>query len=310
MAGRRILLTGASGCIGHYVSEALIHHALTTGDELFLVIRDLKKFRLPVPSNPNVHIVQADLRDVEGLRDLLVTIDCAVLVATGWGDVELDVTKTLELLQTLDPQVCRQVIYFSTASLLGRDGEVLPEASSLGTDYIRAKAQCYKKLLAMNLGFSVVTLFPTLIVGGDDQKPISHLSAGLPEVRKWAGLLRFLKTEGSCHFIHAQDIAKVVLYLIQHPEQALSQKLVLGNAAITVNEAIAEVCKAANKGIFLQLNLTPWLTNLLIRVFRIQMGAWDYFCLSYRHFQYENPVNPQTFGLKSAYPTLHDVLNK
>jgi nucleoside-diphosphate-sugar epimerase len=307
VTGRRILLTGASGCIGHYLSEALLQQ---TDDELFLIIREPSKFRVPVESHANVHIVQADLRDVDGLRSLLETIHCAVLVATGWGDVELDVIKTLELLQALDPQVCQQVIYFSTASLLGRDETVLPEASSLGTDYIRAKAQCYEKLMAMDLGFPVLTVFPTLVVGGDRNKPYSHLSSGLPDVLKWAGLLRFLKLEGSCHFIHAQDIATVVLQLIRHPESAPSQKLVLGNAAITANAAIAALCKAANRHIYFQLDLTPRLANWIIRLFNIQMGAWDYFCLNYRHFQYANPISPKTFGLTGAYPALKDILSQ
>ena len=315
MAGRRILVTGASGCIGHYISEALFQQVEQSDDELFLVIRDPSKFKLPLPQNARVQVIQADLRDVDGLRDLLATIHCAVLVATGWGDPELDVTKTLELIQALGPH-CQQVIYFSTASLLGREGTVLPEAEQLGTDYIRAKAQCYRKLLALKLDFPVLTLFPTLVVGGDHTKPYSHLSAGLPEVMKWAGLLRFLKTDGSCHFIHAKDIATVVVQLIQHPEQAAETvkgtakgKMILGNPAITVNEAIAEICRAAHKSIYFQLNLTPWLTEGLIRAFRIQMGAWDYFCLSYRHFCYPNPVSPQTFGLANAYPTLSDILS-
>ncbi len=306
MARRRILLTGASGCIGHYLSEALIQQ---TDDELFLIIRDPEKFRVSIDSRANVHIVQTDLRDVDGLRDLLSTIHCAVLVATGWGDVELDVIKTLELLQALDPQVCQQVIYFSTASLLGRDETVLPEAISLGTNYIRAKAQCYEKLMAMDLGFPVLTVFPTLVVGGDRDKPYSHLSSGLPDVLKWTGLLRFLKLEGSCHFIHAQDIAAVVLQLIRHPESAPSRKLVLGNAAITANEAISALCKAANQRIYFQLDLTPRLADWIIRLFNIQMGDWDYFCLNYRHFQYANSISPKTFGLTGAYPTLKDILN-
>ncbi len=311
MAGRRILVTGASGCIGHYISEVLMQQVQQSEDELFLIIRDPSKFKLPLPQNAKIQIVQADLRDVDGLRDLLATIHVAVLVATGWGDPELDVTKTLELIQALSSQ-CQQVIYFSTASLLGREGTILSEAEQLGTDYIRAKAQCYQKLQTMELDFRVLTLFPTLVVGGDLTKPYSHLSAGLPEVMKWAGLLRFFKTDGSCHFIHAQDIATVVLELIQHPDRAdkgvTQGMLILGNPAITVNEAIVEVCRAAHKPIYFRLNLTPWLIEGLIRVFKIQMGAWDYFCLSYRHFCYPDPVSPQTFGLQSAYPTLSDIL--
>lgn len=311
MTGRRILITGASGCIGHYLSETFIQR---TEDTLFLLIRDPSKFKVSPFGRADVHVVQGDLRHLDKLKDLLATIHCAVLVATGWGDIEIDVTQTLALVQALDPQVCQQVIYFSTASILGRDKTVLPEAKCLGTEYIRAKAICYEKLMTLELGFPVFTVFPTLVVGGESvapgvcTKPYSHLSTGLPEVLKWAGLLRFLKADGSFHFIHAQDIATVVLQLLQHPERAPSRTMVLGNPAMTANEAIATLCQFAQKRIYIQLNLTPWLVTLLIRLFKIQMGPWDYFCLRYRHFQYANPVNPNTFGLPSNCPTFTQVL--
>jgi nucleoside-diphosphate-sugar epimerase len=310
---RRILITGASGCIGHYLCETFIQH---TDDELFLVVRDPNKLKVPIDSRPGINIVQADLRNLERLSELLSTIHCAVLVATGWGDPELDITKTLELIQALNPQVCQQVVYFSTASILGRDEQVLPEAKSLGTEYVKAKALCYEKLMAMALAFPVFTVFPTLVVGGESSapgvrhKPYSHLSSGLPEVLKWTKLLRFLKLEGSFHFIHAQDIATVVRHIVQHPASAPSHKLVLGNAAMTANEAIATLCTFTQKRIYFQLDLKPWLLNILIRLFNIQMGTWDYFCLRYRHFRYPNPVSPTTLNLEGYCPTLKDVLLK
>ncbi len=313
MAGRRILITGASGCIGHYLSETFIEQ---TDDELFLVLREPQKLSVPVNSRPGIHIVQADLRNIELLRDLLSTIHCAVLVATGWGDPELDITKTLELIQALNPQVCQQVVYFSTASILGREDQVLSEAKKLGTEYVKAKAICYEQLMAMELGFPVFTVFPTLVVGGESAapgvhpKPYSHFASGLPEVMKWAGLVRFLRIDGSFHFIHAQDIATVVLQIVQHPELAPSHKLVLGNAVVRANEAITTLCTFANKHIYFQLDLKPWLVNVLIRLFKIRMGAWDYFCLSYRHFEYANPISPRTFNQLSYCSTFKDIVRE
>jgi hypothetical protein len=38
------------------------------------------------------------------------------------------------------------------------------------------------------------------------------------------------------------------------------------------------------------------------------MAAWDRFCLNYRHFTYQNPVNPETFGLPTYCPTFTDIL--
>jgi nucleoside-diphosphate-sugar epimerase len=307
VAGRRILITGASGCIGHYLCETFIEY---TDDELFLVLRDPQKLSAPVDSRPGIHIVQADLRDLEPLCDLLSTIHCAVLVATGWGDPELDIAKTLELIQTLNPEVCQQVVYFSTASILGREDQVLPEAKRLGTEYVKSKAICYEKLMALDLAFPVFTVFPTLVVGGDRDIPYSHFASGLPEVMKWASLVRFLRIDGSFHFIHAQDIATVVLQIVQHPELTPSHRLVLGNAVVRANEAIATLCTFANKRIYFQLDLTPWLVNVLIRLFKIRMGAWDYFCLSYRHFEYANPVSPKTFDQPIYCPTFKDVVRE
>jgi hypothetical protein len=38
------------------------------------------------------------------------------------------------------------------------------------------------------------------------------------------------------------------------------------------------------------------------------MAAWDRFCLRYRHFTYDNPINPKSLGLPNYCPTLTDVL--
>ena len=305
--GRRILVTGASGCIGHYLSDALMQQ---TDHELFLLVRDPSKLQLSTHCRLGVHVVTGDLRNLDPLKELLGSIHCAILAATAWGDFEVDVTQTLGLIALLDPQVCQQVVYFSTASILSREETLLPEAATLGTPYIQAKALCYEKLQTLALDFPLYLLFPTLVVGGDRHKPYSHLSAGLPQVVKWAKLLRFLKTEGSFHFIHAQDIATVVVALIQHPERAPSRRLVLGQAALTVNEAIATICAFAQQRIGLQLDLKPWLVNLIIRLFRIQMGPWDYFCLNYRHFQYAQPVNPHSFDLPSQTSSLTEMLHQ
>jgi nucleoside-diphosphate-sugar epimerase len=164
--------------------------------------------------------------------------------------------------------------------------------------------------MAMELAFPVFTVFPTLVVGGASHIPYSHFASGLPEVLKWAGLVRFLTIDGSFHFIHAQDIATVVLQIVQHPELAPSQKLVLGNEVMKAKEAIATLCTFAKKRIYFQLDLKPWLVNVIIRLFNIRMGDWDYFCLRYRHFQYANPISPSKFNQPVHCSTFKDVLSQ
>ena len=79
MTSKRILVTGASGCIGHYISEALIQE---TSHELYLLVRNPNKLQVNTSFRPGVTVIQGDMRNIEQFADLLLTIDVAVLTAT------------------------------------------------------------------------------------------------------------------------------------------------------------------------------------------------------------------------------------
>ena len=309
MTSKRILVTGASGCIGHYITEALINQ---TDHELYLLVRNPAKLQVDTKSRPGVTILQGDMGKIEDFTDLLKTIDTAVLTATVWGgeDIfDINVTKTVELINLLDPEVCQQVIYFSTASILDSHNQLLKEAGEIGTDYIRSKYECFQKLANSAIKSKITKIFPTLVLGGDNTKPYSHLSAGIPEITKLINLIRFFKADGSFHFIHGKDVAEVIRYLIDNPPKATeSRQLVLGQKRITADGAIEEACNYLNKKIYFRIPITLALANILIPLFRIQMAAWDRFCLTYRHFSHENPVNPKSLGLTNYCATFSDVL--
>ncbi|MBH8563251.1 NAD(P)-dependent oxidoreductase [Nostoc sp. CENA67] len=309
MNQKRILVTGASGCIGHYISETLIQN---TNHELFLLVRNPSKLQVNTQARPGITVLQGDMQKISQFADLLSTIDIAVLTATAWGGeqtFDINVDKTLELLKLLDPDRCEQVIYFSTASVLGRDNQPLKEAGELGTDYIRSKYDCLHKKSQLAIASKITTVFPTLVLGGDANKPYSHLTSGIPEVTKYINLIRFLQVDGSFHFIHGRDIATVVQHLIDHPPKGnASRSLVLGQKEITANQAVEQVCAYLNKKIYFRIPLSLGLANLIIAIFRIQMAAWDRFCMNYRHFTYENVINPDSFGLPNYCVTMSDVL--
>lgn len=310
MLPKRIFMTGASGCIGHYIADLLIHQ---TSHDLFFFVRDPQKLKFDYNARPGITIIEGDMQEIERVGRLLKTIDCAILAATSWGGAQqtydTNVTKTIRLMNLLDPLVCEQVLYFSTASILDRQNRPLPEAGSLGTDYIQSKYICHQHLSKLAIAPQVTTLFPTLVFGGDAQKPYSHLSAGIKEVIRWIDLIRFLKADASFHFLHAQDIAQVVLHLVEvPPEPGPGHEVVLGNPAITVDQAVEEICAYLNKRIFFRIPLSIPLANLIIKLFQIQMAPWDRFCLNYRHFAYKNPVSPASFDLPAYCPTLADLL--
>lgn len=315
---KQFFITGATGCIGQYIVDTL---SKNPNYELNLLVRNPDKIPDRWQYNSHIHILLGDLKDIEFYSDLLLKkINVAILIATSWGGAieayDINVVKTLALIKMLNTNVCEQVFYFSTASVLNRHNDLLIEANQFGTDYIRTKYQGLNQLSKLKIADRIIALFPTLVFGGDSNKPLSHLSSGLPEIAKWIGLIRFLKVDGSLHYIHAQDIASVVNYLVENPEAKhqwdTSEKqikyLVLGNSSITANDAIAQFSSYFNKPIYFRIPLFIWLANILIKIFRIQMDSWSYFSLNYRHFTYLNPVSPQNFGLKNYCSSLNDIL--
>jgi nucleoside-diphosphate-sugar epimerase len=310
MTAKRIFITGASGCIGHYIADALIRE---TSHDLFLFVRNPQSLKFDYNCRPGVTVIQGDMREIEQVGRLLKTVDCAILAATSWGGADetqdVNVTKTIRLMNLLDPELCQQVLYFSTASILGRDNQPLPEAGEIGTDYIRSKYQCHQQLGKLAIAPRITTLFPTLVFGGDDQKPYSHISAGIGGIVKWVNIVRFFQADGSFHFLHAKDIAQVVLCLLEHPPEVNDpHEFVLGNPVLTADQAIEEVCAYLKKSILFRIPLSMQWVNFFIKVFRVQMADWDRFCLDYRHFNYAHPISPGSFGLDGYCPTVKDLL--
>ncbi|MDJ0729499.1 MAG: NAD(P)-dependent oxidoreductase [Crocosphaera sp.] len=307
---KRIFITGASGCIGHYMAEALIKE---TDHELYFLVRNPEKLQFRYQTRPNVHLIIGDLQNIEKFSDFLKTVNVAILAATSWGGItesfEINVTKTLGLMKLLNPDVCEQIIYFSTASILDKNNQPLSEAGRLGTNYIRTKYQCYTQLHKLPIYNKITTVFPTLVFGGEANKPYSHLSGGIKDVIKWIDLIRWFKADGSFHYIHARDIAQMIKYLVENPPSESDHKnLVLGNKRTTVNQAIQEICNYLNKRIYFQMTLSIILVNFFIKVFRLRMEDWDYFSINYRHFTYKDTVTPATFGMKNYCTTIEDVM--
>ena len=313
---KRIFITGASGCIGHYMVESLIQN---TDHELYLLVRNPDRLKFDY-NCARIHVLVGDMSRIEEYSDLLLKdINIAILAATAWGGsgetYDINVVKTLELINLLNPKVCERIIYFSTASILDRSNKLLLPASQFGHDYIRTKYQCFSELSHQAIADRIIAVFPTLVFGGEENKPYSHLSAGITDVTKWIGLIRWFSLDGSFHFIHGRDIADVVTYLVENPDYSPNSEsadevdcLVLGNPAISVDKAIAEITSYFNKKVYLRVPLYIWLTNIFIKLFRIQMDSWSRFSLDYRHFTYANPVTPASFGMENHCSTVQELM--
>ena len=319
-APARILITGASGCVGQYTASWLLENS---DAELLLWLRDPSKLTAIDPSHPRVHLLVGDLRDSDAFAVELKTVNRVIHTATAWGDPEraqqVNVVAVKRMLSLLDPNKLQQVVYFSTASILDRHLQPLPEALAYGTEYIQTKAQCLQDLERHPLAERIVAVFPTLVFGGrvdgSSRFPTSYLTEGLAEASKWLWLARFLRADASFHFIHAADIAAICGALTTRPHQlnrtpgqGAIRRIVMGQKAISVNETVATLCRWRGVRRTPGIPLWAWLIEGLIRILPIEVNAWDRFSIRQRHFIHDPVTQPEAFGLKSHGPNLEAVL--
>ena len=317
----RILITGASGCVGQYTAETLLRRS---DAHLLLLLRDPAKLTAIPADHPRVTLLVGDLRDLGPHAEAIASVHRVIHTATAWGDPEraeqVNVVAVKKLLSLLDPERLEQVIYFSTASILNRNLALLPEAMAYGTEYIQTKARCLAELEGHPLAERIVAVFPTLVFGGKvgpgDPHPTSYLTAGVAEAIPWLWLAKWLRTDASFHFIHAADIATVCTHLATTPHQANPEpgqgqvrRLVLGQAPITENQAVATLVRWRRGWMpRLGIDLRGWLIDGLVKLLRIEINDWDRFSIRQRHFVHEPVSPPERFGLTSYAPTLEAVL--
>ena len=322
-APARILITGASGCVGQHIAAQLYRD---TDAELLLLLRDPAKLTAVPANDPRITLLVADLRELTPHAGAIATATRVIHTATAWGDPEramaVNVVAVKQLLAFTSPEWLEQVIYFSTASLLNRQLELLPEALSEGTEYIQTKALCLQQLEQHPLAERIVAVFPTLVFGGAvDGKgpfPTSYLTAGLGEACRWLWLAKWLRADASFHFIHAADIAQVCCHLATRPHQSNPEpgqgalrRLVLGQPAISVDATVSQLCRWRRRWRPpLGLNLQGALIEALIKLLRIEVNAWDRFSIRQRHFVHEPVSPPERFGLVSHAASLAAVFEQ
>ncbi|MEP7345022.1 MAG: hypothetical protein ABI877_07140, partial [Gemmatimonadaceae bacterium] len=174
--------------------------------------------------------------------------------------------------------------------------------------YIRSKAEC-ARVLRGGVAVPLTVVYPTLVVGGGERGiPLSHFTGLLQQIARRQPILRFVQASGSFHAIHAADIARIVAQLVEERPGVGVRELVLGGAAVSVNEAIDALCAALDVRRIRLVQLSPRLVQMCIRLFDIQLADWDRFCLDRAHFTHRQPTMPADVGGQSGYPTFASLL--
>lgn len=298
-----IFLTGATGCVGHYLVDEF-----SPEYHLYLLVRNPARLKFDPATRPNITIVQGDLDHIADQAGLLSQMDYCIHAATAWGaegTYRINTQRTHELFNLLNPNRVKRIIYFSTAGILGKGNRPLPEAEKYGTEYIRSKYHSYITLPECRLYDRIVTVFPTLVFGGDDTHPVSFLSSGLPFLRRYAWLIGRLNVETRFHFIHAEDIARIVHYLLEAPR--VEKDYVLGNDPVSLGEFTRRAAAYFGHRVRWQITVSPKTLLRLGRFFGAEIPRWDQFCVEYNHFVYDT-VNCHTFGLPTTHSTVEEIV--
>tara|TARA_B100000965_G_scaffold191904_1_gene160174 strand:+ start:1020 stop:2015 length:996 start_codon:yes stop_codon:yes gene_type:complete len=316
-----ILITGASGCVGQYIANWLIENSSSV---LFLWVRDPRKITSINLKSPRIKLLVGDLREPNKFKEEISQVNRVIHTATAWGDPkrakEVNVDAVKNLLNLLNPLNIKQIIYFSTASVLDRNLNLLPQAFRYGTEYIQTKAQCLQEIESHQLSAKTIAVFPTLVfsgrLDGKSKFPTSYLTEGLREAFKWIWLARWIKLFSRFHFIHAEDIAFICGHLATSKiepaylnSKSKIKKLVLGQPHISIDIAIKTILRWKGMRSVPQIPLWPWLIELLALLLPIQMTEWDKFSLKQKNFIHEPVTSPETFGGKSYAKTLNQVLH-
>lgn len=305
----RILVTGASGCVGRYLVEALLAGG---GHDLVLAVRDAGKLPPELASDARVMVVEADLRDLATRPEAVAGVEAAVLLATAWGGAETrDVTvgANLALTDALIAAGCGHILYFATASVLAQDGSMLPAAADFGSDYIRAKHELVEAMETRADRARITGLYPTLVFGGRREAPairLSHFANLATEIWPWLWLIRFLSAEGRFNVIHAADIATVTRHLIEAEGagQPNPARLVLGNPAEEVDAIVAQVLARKGTRPRRLLRLRPAWVRTVERLTPVTLSDWDRFCAQHPDQSHPGAVNPASFGLPVIMPDI------
>jgi nucleoside-diphosphate-sugar epimerase len=298
-----IFITGASGCVGSYLVDEL-----AADYHLYLLVRNPAKLRFDPAQCKNITIIPGDMDSIADHAELLSQMDYCIHAATAWGAAgteRINVERVHQLFNFLNPDRLRRVIYFSTASILGPDNQVLPEAGIYGTDYIKSKYRCYTSLADCWCQERIITVFPTLIFGGDAQHPFSNLSLSLPQLRRFSWLLGRFGMDLPFHMIHARDIAKIIRLLLELPKA--ESNYVLGNPPLTFGEFTRRTAWFFGHRVRWQIKISLKFVYQLAVIFGVKMSDWDRFSVQHPNFCFRT-VNCAWFGLPGNYGTLEEIL--
>lgn len=310
---KKVIVTGGTGCVGHYVVEGLLDACpwITA----YILTRDPDNWKLENSYWGRMKFLVGSMETVDDFKDEIEAAQGIIHIGTEWGEyphtMHVNVQKVLDMLDYVDEENMQRILIFSTASLLGDGNQVLDEAYRLGSAYIVSKYLALKKLkdhrYCKELG-RMRFLFPTTVWGGDKHRPMSHMSKAVQEMKEWTWLLRWISVDASFHYIHGFDIAEYVTAFFKAGKLPDEEDIVLGHDVIHMDRVLRDICTLHGVRVYRQFRIPKWFVTLILRLFKRKMTRWDWFCFQKPHFVYRTR-KPEHYGRFSRFSRFLDCIN-
>ncbi|MAQ64433.1 MAG: hypothetical protein CL503_03955 [Actinobacteria bacterium] len=301
-----VFITGATGCVGHYlIRECLKNPNL----HIHVLVRKPEKLKFSEDDFKRITVHIGDFKQIEKYTEIIKEMDYIIHSVTEWWGteqtIEVNVDKTKEFFMMADQNRLKQIVYFSTASILGKNNKVVEEAKLYGSDYIKSKYYAYHMIQSLPFANKITTVFPTMVFGGDNIYPKSHITKGVFSALHYLNYIRYVYVDGAFHFIHADDIAKVAVFVMQNPND--KKEYILGNKEVHIKEAITVLCTLFNKKPWFRIYISVKAVLVLAKLLRIKVGKWEEYCINNPYMTFDT-VSPKDFGLKNTFENLKDLI--
>ena len=221
--GRKVLVTGAGGCVG----SAIVRKLLDRGDEVVATDRPVAPY--PGGSHDRLRSVPGDLTDPSLAQRLVRGVDAVIHPAA-----IVDVALKMDALRPVNVDAVEQLydaaaaagvkdfVHFSTGSIYAPQQRPVREDDPLliQNDYGLSKVMS-EDLLRERAGKGPVVsiLRPSLVFGPRGRVLINLFAALPPLVREVSPVAPRMSGGPRCNYVHSDDVANAAIFLMDHPSE-------------------------------------------------------------------------------------------
>lgn len=243
-----VLVTGAAGAVGHFA----VRHLLEDGFRVRGL--DLHSSHMADVQDPRFEAVQADLtspgtpeKAMEGV-DYVIHTAALVDIGAPWEKLSpINYEATVRLFLAAKEHGTKHFVFFSTGSVYKGGEGFQTEASEVveHNAYVRSKLWAERFLHAQTPPPTVNTLRPALIYGPWGRVLAASLAATPALLRVFGPLAPNLTSGPRSNWVHAEDVARAAVFLIENPQPHGEVFNVAGDTSIGVGDMFTLAFKTA-----------------------------------------------------------------